>query len=160
MIQIKLVGMPWSFTKPKFICQYATVHELSPQNKLWILTFNWPPCSYFFVFDKNGLIKSCSSSEDLSVFKISCYHVDWCKFCIHLRSLKVRHFGMVEGTGLKVRRRDHLQWHDLPTKFHKNLPIGSNVIMGETQTDGQIDRQTDRQTDWWSHKPHFPFWGK
>jgi hypothetical protein len=22
------------------------------------------------------------------------------------------------------------------------------------------DTQTDRQTDWWSHKPHFPFWGK
>jgi hypothetical protein len=55
----------------------------------------------FFVFDKNGLIKSCSSSEDLSVHKISWSHVDWCKFCIQLRSLNVRHFGMVEGTGLK-----------------------------------------------------------
>jgi hypothetical protein len=20
--------------------------------------------------------------------------------------------------------------------------------------------ERDRQTDWWSHKPHFPFWGK
>jgi hypothetical protein len=55
----------------------------------------------FFVFDKNGIIKSCSSFEDLSVFKISWSHVDWCKFCIHLRSLNVRHFGMVEGTELK-----------------------------------------------------------
>jgi hypothetical protein len=55
----------------------------------------------FFVFDKNGLIKSCSSFEDISVYKISCFHVDWCKFCIHLRSLNVRHFGMVEGTELK-----------------------------------------------------------
>jgi hypothetical protein len=55
----------------------------------------------FLVFDKNGIIKSCSSFEDLSVYKISCSHVDWCKFCIHLRSLNVRHFGMVEGTGLK-----------------------------------------------------------
>jgi hypothetical protein len=55
----------------------------------------------FFVFDKNGLIKNCSSFEDLSVYKISWYHVDRYKFCIHLRSLNVRHFVMVEGTGLK-----------------------------------------------------------
>jgi hypothetical protein len=55
----------------------------------------------FFVFDKNGLIKSCSSFEDLSVFKIAWSHVDWCKFCIHLKSFNVRHFGMVEGMGLK-----------------------------------------------------------
>jgi Golgi nucleoside diphosphatase len=55
----------------------------------------------FFVFDKNGLTKSCSSFEDLSVYKIQLCHVDWCKFCIHLRSLNVRHFGMVEDTGLK-----------------------------------------------------------
>jgi hypothetical protein len=55
----------------------------------------------FFVFDKNGPIKSCSSVEDLSVYKISWPHVDWCKFCIHLRSLNVRYFVMVEGTGLK-----------------------------------------------------------
>jgi hypothetical protein len=28
--------------------------------------------------------------------------------------------------------------HDLPTEFHKNLPVGSNVIRGEgTQTDRQ-----------------------
>jgi hypothetical protein len=40
----------------------------------------------FFVFDKNGLIKSCSSFEDLSVYKISWSHVDWCKVCIHLTS--------------------------------------------------------------------------
>jgi hypothetical protein len=53
----------------------------------------------FFVFDKNCLIKSCSSFEVLSVYKISWSHVDWCKFCIHLRSLNVRHFEMVEGTG-------------------------------------------------------------
>jgi hypothetical protein len=55
----------------------------------------------FFVSDKNGFIKSCSSFEDLSVYKISRSHVDWCKFCIHLRSLNVRHFGIFEGTGLK-----------------------------------------------------------
>jgi hypothetical protein len=96
----------------------------------------------FFVFDKNGLIKSCSSFEDISVNNISWSHVDWCKFCIHLKSLKDSHFGMVEGTGLKVWRRGHLQWHDLSTEFHKKLPIGSKVIREDTQ----IDRRTDRQT--------------
>jgi hypothetical protein len=91
----------------------------------------------FLVFDKNGLIKSCSSFEDLSVYKISLSHVDWCKFCICLRSFNVRNFGMVEGMGLKLRCQGHLQWHDLPTKFHKNLSIGSEVIRGDTQTDRQ-----------------------
>jgi hypothetical protein len=55
----------------------------------------------FFAFDKNSLIKSCSSFEDLLAHKISWSHVDWCKFCIHLRSLIVRHFGMVEDTELE-----------------------------------------------------------
>jgi hypothetical protein len=55
----------------------------------------------FFVFDKNGLIKSSSSFEDLLENKSLCSHVDWCKFYIHLRSLNVHHFGMVEGTGLR-----------------------------------------------------------
>jgi hypothetical protein len=55
----------------------------------------------FFVFDKNGLIKSCSSFEYLSVYKLSWSHVDWRKFCIHLRSFNVHHFVTVEGTGLK-----------------------------------------------------------
>jgi hypothetical protein len=35
------------------------------------------------------------------------------KFCIHLRSLNIRYFEMVEGTGLKLQRRGHLQRHDL-----------------------------------------------
>jgi hypothetical protein len=55
----------------------------------------------FFVSDKNDFIKSCSSFEDVSVYKISWNHVEWCKFCIHLRSLNVRHLGILEGTGLK-----------------------------------------------------------
>jgi hypothetical protein len=47
----------------------------------------------------------------------------------------------------KIRRRSHLKLYDLLTEFHKNLPIGSKVIMGG-HTDRQTDGQTDRQTDW------------
>jgi hypothetical protein len=101
IIQIKLVGM-------SMISYYTKVH-LSKCNGSWVVsTKQTINCNIqlaamfvFFVFDKDGLISSCSSFEDQSVYKISCSHVDWCKFCIHLRSLNVRHFGMVEDTRLK-----------------------------------------------------------
>jgi hypothetical protein len=37
---------------------------------------------------------------------------------------------MVEATGLKISLHGHLERHHLPTKFHENPPIGSNVICG------------------------------
>jgi hypothetical protein len=43
---------------------------------------------------------------------------------------------MAEATILKMWHRGHFQWHRLPTKFHENPPIGSEVISGgNTQTD-------------------------
>jgi hypothetical protein len=50
---------------------------------------------FFFVLHKSGHIKSCLSSEDLLEYKISWSYIDWHKFYIHLKSLNVRHFGMV-----------------------------------------------------------------
>jgi hypothetical protein len=38
-----------------------------------------------------------------------------------------------------------LEWHHPPTKFHRNLPTGSKVDIG--------DRQIRAQTGWGSHKP-------
>jgi hypothetical protein len=101
MIQIKLIGMS--------MISYCTKVHLTKCNGSWVvstkqtMSFNIQMAAMFvfFVFDKNGLIKSCSSFEDLWVYKISWSHVDWCKFCIHLRSLNIRHFVIVEGTGLK-----------------------------------------------------------
>jgi hypothetical protein len=99
MIQIKLVGM--------FMISYYTNVRL-PNYKRFMsclhktnyeFNIQTAASSYFFVSDKNGLIKSCSSFEDLSVYKTSWSYVDWCKFCIHLRSSNGRHFVMVEGTG-------------------------------------------------------------
>jgi hypothetical protein len=90
------------------ISYYTEVH-LSKCNGSWVVStkktmnFNIQTAAMFifFCFLQNGLIKSCSSFEDISVYKISWSHFDWCKFCIHLRSLNVRHFVMFEGTGLK-----------------------------------------------------------
>jgi hypothetical protein len=43
-------------------------------------------------------------------------------------------------TGLNALRRDHFQWNDLPTEFHNNLIIGSEVIRGETDRLMERDR--------------------
>jgi hypothetical protein len=71
--------------------------------------FRPPSMSVFLVFNKYGLIKSYVSFEDVSEHKISWSHVAWCKFCIHRKSSNFGCFGVVEGAGLKVRRRSHLQ---------------------------------------------------
>jgi hypothetical protein len=107
-----------------------------------------PSIFVFLASHKNDLIKSCLSSGDLLAHEISWSYVDWCMFRIHLRSLNVRHFGMVEAKRLKNAGRGYLQWHDLPTQFHKNL-IHSKVIRG--------DPRTGRHTEWCSHKPYFAF---
>jgi hypothetical protein len=69
MIQIELIGM--------FMISYYTKVHLSKCNGSWVVStkqnmnFNIQTVAMFvfFVFDKNGLIKSCSSFEDLSVYK-------------------------------------------------------------------------------------------
>jgi hypothetical protein len=154
MIQIRLVGM-------SMIVYYTKVH-LSKCNGSWVVSteqtmnFNIQTAAMFvfFVFDKSSLTKSCSSFEDLSVYKTSCSHVDWCKFCIHLRSLNGRHFVMVEGTGLKstASRSPSMAWPSCWISL-KIYQLVQKLLGGRTQT----DRRTDRQTWWWSYKPHFPF---
>jgi hypothetical protein len=56
---------------------------------------------------------------------------------MNIKSLNVYHFGMVEIQDSKVWHQGHLKWHDLPTEFHTNLPIGSKVIRGDTHTHRQ-----------------------
>jgi hypothetical protein len=68
----------------------------------------------------------------------SCFQVERCEFCVHLRSLNVSHFSMFKATGLKLWRRDHIHWQDLSTEFHENLPTGPNFISG-----GHTDEHTD-----------------
>jgi hypothetical protein len=45
--------------------------------------------------------------------------VDWCKLFIHLRSLIVRHFGIIEATGLKIMALRSPSTDE----FHKKLSI-------------------------------------
>jgi hypothetical protein len=62
-----------------------------------------PPAMFsFFVFRVSGLVESCSSSGDLSEYKISWSYVEWCKFYIELKSMNVHHFGMVAATALEI----------------------------------------------------------
>jgi hypothetical protein len=58
--------------------------------------------------------------------------------CTYLRSLNIRHFGMVEAAGLKKCDVEVTQWHHLCSRFHLNLPVSSKLLLGDT----------DRQTDW------------
>jgi hypothetical protein len=44
---------------------------------------------------------------------------------------------MIEAVGLNIIASRSLEWHYLCTKFHENLPSGSEVISG-----GHTDRQT------------------
>jgi hypothetical protein len=92
----------------------------------------------FFVSDKNGHIKSCSSFEDLLVYK-NFMVPRWRVQVLHPPQKSERpafwngwRYG-VKKYGVEVAFNG---------KFHKNLSIGSNVIRGGTQTDGQADRQT------------------
>jgi hypothetical protein len=109
---IKQNNGPWSFTVPKFICLKCSGSWVVSTKQTMNFNIQLAAMFVFFVFDKNGLIKSCSSFEDLSVYRISCSRVDWCRCYSHLRSLNVHHFGMVEGTGLKSRalRSPSMAW--------------------------------------------------
>jgi hypothetical protein len=60
------------------------------------------------------------SSRSTNRFKILTYR--------YLRSLNVRHLGMVKAMTLKIRSQGHLQCHHLLARFHSNPPVGSKVI--------------------------------
>jgi hypothetical protein len=97
-------------------------------------SFQPPVMFVFLAFRKKCIFfcKSCSSSEDQPEYKIAWPYLDWCKFCIHLRSLNVRHFGMVAATALKLWHRGHLQWHDFPNEFYRNYQLLKKCIGGQT----------------------------
>jgi hypothetical protein len=76
-----------------------------------------------------ALVKVVHSLRDLPAYKVPWYNVDRFMFCIHLKGLNIRHFGMVETTGLKI-CRGHLQWHDLSAEFQEILLDGSKLFSG------------------------------
>jgi hypothetical protein len=53
----------------------------------------------------------------------------------HLTTLNLNNFKMIAAMGLKLLHRGPLEWHYIHTKFHENLPSGSEVISG-----GRTDR--------------------
>jgi hypothetical protein len=98
---------------------------------------------HIFFCDKNGIIKRSSTFEGLSAYKISWSYVDWYKFCFHLRSLNVRHFGMVEHYGI-TKFGVEVTFNSMTSlmNFIKIYQLVQKVLGMDTQTDGQTDRQT------------------
>jgi hypothetical protein len=67
-----------------------------------ILNFNRPPCSYFWFLAKAISLKVV---HRLNIYQNTKYRdptLSSAKFSIHLRSLNVRHFGMIAATELKI----------------------------------------------------------
>jgi hypothetical protein len=144
MIQIKLIGMSMTSYYTK-VHLSATVHELSPQNKLWILILKRPPCSYFLFLTKMVLLKVvhplkkfhgptltgasfASTSEFWTPAILECI-----RYGIKMYGVEVSFNGM---TSLQ--------------NFIKIYQLVQKLLGGG-------GGGTRRQTDWWSHKPHFPF---
>jgi hypothetical protein len=96
MIQIERVSM---------IFHCIELH-LPKCNGSWVvsinLKFQLPAMFIFFVSRNIYVTKSCLSADCLSACKCSWSYVHWCKFYVQLRSSNVRHFEMVEATGLKI----------------------------------------------------------
>jgi hypothetical protein len=152
MIQIKLIGM-------SMISYYTKVHLC---NGSWVVSteqtmnFNIQTAAMFvfLVFDKNGLIKSCSSFADLSVSIQNFMVPRWLVQVLHPPQ-KFERPPFWNGWKYVIKKNDvEVTFNGMTSllNFIKNLQIGSKVIRG-----GHTDRRTDRQKDWWSHKPHFPF---
>jgi hypothetical protein len=86
----------------------------------------------FLAFHKSGVIKSCSASEDLSAYKISWPHADGESFT---STSEVSTSTILEWLKLhdyKLWCQGYIQWLDLLTEYHTNLPIGTKVHRGDT----------------------------
>jgi hypothetical protein len=51
---------------------------------------------------RDSLFTSIDSTVTREWSGVNGYHVDWCKFCLHLISLNVRHFVIILVTRLKI----------------------------------------------------------
>jgi hypothetical protein len=96
----------------------------------------------FFTFHKKCIIKNFSSFKDIPEYKISWLRVDGRKFCIHLISLVIHHFGMAEAAGLK-------KIHDVEVTFSGMTSLPNFMkIYQLVQTLLVWEAQSGRQTAW------------
>jgi hypothetical protein len=80
-----------------FTIFHCTTLHLFKWNSSWIVSikqnvnfkFQLPNMFIFVRFCKSGPVKSCSSSQDLWACNILWCHINWFKFWIHLRGVKV-----------------------------------------------------------------------
>jgi hypothetical protein len=106
MIQIKFVDMSTIFYCTEFHSSKCNISQVVSIKQNTNFNFQAPPCSYFWVFAKIILLIVV---QPLKFYQHTKFHgptFDWCKFVIHLISLNIHHFGMVEAKSLK-----HILWH-------------------------------------------------
>jgi hypothetical protein len=136
MIKIKLVDMPTIFYPSKLYlsnCHGSWVVSIKRNMKL---NFQSPSTFVLLLLKKTVISKFVYPLKVYQHTKLHSPTLAGASFSIHLRSPNVSHSWMVEAMGLKLQPRSHLQCHDHPTEFRKNLVIGTNVI-GGIPTDGQ-----------------------
>jgi hypothetical protein len=111
---------------------------LNPCYKMLILNLNCPPRSHFSFFAK---VVSLKVDDPLMIYQNTKFHCPILTGASFTFTSKVWTSAILEWLQLrhyKLWRRGHLQWHDLTTEFHKNLPLGSEVDRGDRY------RHTDR----------------
>jgi hypothetical protein len=66
----------------------------------------------------------------------SCSHADWYKFCIHIRSMNVRHFRIVKVKGIKNYGVEvNFNGRSVLLNFMKIYPIAPKLLVGDTEAD-------------------------
>jgi hypothetical protein len=88
VIQIKLADMSMTFQGTKLHLSKCNGPRVLSVKLNMYFNIQQPTMFVFLVYHKSGITKSCSSSKDLSAYTILLSYVEWCKFRIHLSSLK------------------------------------------------------------------------
>jgi hypothetical protein len=128
---------------PKFICLSATLHELSPQNELRILTFKRPPCSYLLFLTKMVSLKVV---HPLKIYQYTKFHVPTLIGASFVSISEVWKSAIWNGWRYWIKKYGvDVTFNDMTSllNFIKIYQLIQSYYGGtDRRTDGQTDRQT------------------